>query len=276
MELGLGSIAFIYDAIENGKFSNSVDLLLNSIERTFHFAEENDLKICEIILDPPEILLSEDRQKFIDMCDSFPKIKKQFHAPFAYLSLCTRNPWILQASLECYITCAEICNEIGAKLYTLHPGNAKFLHHSYNSIKNQLVESIDKLLNEINGMGLITCIENMPKFAGFFLNANEINDFYSKVNRSDIYFTWDTGHSWSCYDDIDKLWENQHKRIKNIHLVENLDNALDIHPTLGIGAVDFQKVFDLAEQYSYRGAMIMELHKVEDLLQSIEFIRHFF
>ena len=276
MELGLGSIAFIYDSIENGKFSNSIDLLLNAIERTFHFAEENDLKICEIILDPPEILLSEGRQKFIEICDTFPKIRKQFHAPYAYLSLCTRNPWILQASIECYIKCADLCKEIGAKLYTLHPGNAKFLHHSYNKTKNQLIESVDILLNKINDMALIVCIENMPKFTGFFLNADEINDFYSKVDRSDLYFAWDTGHSWSCYDNVDKLWENQHKRIKNIHLVENLDNAVDIHPTLGTGDVDFQKVFDLAKMYNYDGAMIMELHKVEDLHPSIEFIRNFF
>ncbi len=276
MELGLGSIAFIYDSINSGKFSNSINLLLNSIERTFHFAEENDLTICEIILDPPEMLMSESKHVFVDLCKSFPKITKQFHAPYAYLSLCTRNPWILQASIKCYIKCAELCKEIGADLYTLHPGNAKFLHHSYNITKNQMVESVDKLLNEINGMSLITCIENMPKFAGFFLNADEINDFYSKINRNDIYFTWDTGHSRSCHDNIDKLWKNQHKRIKNIHLVDDLESVPDIHSTLGSGTVDFQKVFDLAEQYNYKGAMIMELHKVEDLQQSIEFIRNFF
>lgn len=276
MELGLGSIAFIYDFIKSGKYSSSSDLLLNSVEKAFHFAEENDLAICEVNLDPPEILLSEERQKFIDICNSFPKIKKQFHAPYAYLSLCARNPWIIQASIECYTKCADLCKEIGANLFTLHPGEAKFLHHSYNTIKNQLVESVEMLLDEIDGMALITCIENMPKFTGFFLNVDEINDFYSTINRNDAYFTWDTGHSWSCYDDVEELWKNQHKRTKNIHLVENLENTLDIHPTLGTGDVDFQKVFALADMYDYNGAMIMELHRVEDLQPSIEFIRQFY
>ncbi len=276
MELGIGSIAFIYDSIIHGKFGNSIDLLLHSIEKTFDFAEENDLKICEIILDPPEVLLSDAKQKFIDLCDLFPLIKKQFHAPYAYLSLCTRNPWILKATIECYIKVAEICKEIGAKIYTIHLGNAKFLHYSYNGIKNQLIESIDVLLKGIEGMDLITCIENMPESAGFFLNYKEINNFYSEINRNDIYFTWDTGHSWSCQGNIDKLWEKIHQRIKNIHLVENLENSPDVHPTLGTGVVDFQKIFDIVNNYDYRGAMIMELHRVEDLSESIEFIKQFY
>ncbi|MBA7475093.1 hypothetical protein ES707_10459 [subsurface metagenome] len=70
MKLGLGSIAFIYDNINHGKFKSSKELLLNAIERTFNFAERNDIKICELILDPPEILVSEEKQAFIDLCNS--------------------------------------------------------------------------------------------------------------------------------------------------------------------------------------------------------------
>ena len=44
MELGIGSIVFIYDSINHGGFNNSTELLLHSIERTFNFAEENDVK----------------------------------------------------------------------------------------------------------------------------------------------------------------------------------------------------------------------------------------
>jgi len=273
MELGLGSIAFIYDSINNGEFNNSDDLLLHSIERTFDFAERNNIRICELILDPPEIILNENRQKFIELCKSYPSIKKQFHAPYAYLSLCTHNPWILKATLECYVKSAEICREIGAQVLTIHPGNAKFLHHSYNGIKNRLIDSMVKLLEKIKDLNLITCLENMPQMAGFFLQHEEIDKFFSKINRNDIYFAWDTGHTYSCKDHLDLIWEKLHTRMKNIHLVEYFENALDIHPTLGKGKVDFDKIFELTDQYNYKGALVMELHKVEDLPESIEFIR---
>jgi len=276
MELGLGSIAFIYDSINNGGFHNSIELLLHSIERTFDFAEKSDIRVCELILDPPEILIHEERQKFIELCKSYPSIKKQFHAPYAYLSLCAHNPWILDATIECYINSAEICKEIGAQVYTIHPGNAKFLHHSYNGLKNRLIDSVNVLLGKIKDLDLITCLENMPKMAGFFLNHKEIDKFFTEINRNDVYFAWDTGHTYSCNDHIDLLWEKLHARIKNIHLVEHFENALDIHPILGKGIVDFNKIFELANQYGYKGALVMELHKVEDLPQSIEFIRNFF
>ncbi|MHA2006544.1 MAG: sugar phosphate isomerase/epimerase family protein [Promethearchaeota archaeon] len=273
MELGLGSIAFIYDSINNGKFENSKDLLLYSIEKTFNFAENNDIRVCELIIDPPEILLGDEKKTFIDLCNSYPSIIKQFHAPYAYLSLSTYNPWILEASIDCYSYSAKICAEIGAQVYTIHPGNAKFLHQSYNRVKNRLVDAVNTLLNKIKDFNIITCIENMPKMAGFFLNYEEIEEFYLQINRSDVFFTWDTGHSWSCHDEIENLWERLHKKIKNIHLVEETGNSKDLHPTIGVGSVDFPKVFEIAERYNYGGALIMELHKVEDLPQSIDYIK---
>ena len=48
MKLEISSIAFIYDLINNGKFNNSIDLLLYTIENTFTFAEKNNLRICEL------------------------------------------------------------------------------------------------------------------------------------------------------------------------------------------------------------------------------------
>jgi sugar phosphate isomerase/epimerase len=275
MELGLGSIAFIYDSIKNSRYNQSDELLLYSIDRTFEFAEENDIKICELILDPPELLINGNRHKFIDLCDSYPSIKKQFHAPYAYLSLCTHNPWILDATLECYIKSAEICEEIGAQVLTLHPGNAEFLHHSYNGINNPLIDSINKLLEEIEDLKLITCLENMPQMAGFFLIHNEIDKLFTKINRNDIYFAWDTGHTYSCKDHLELIWEKLHTRMKNIHLVDYFDNSSDLHPMLGRGTVDFDKIFELADQYNYKGALVIELHNVEDLPESLEFMRNY-
>lgn len=276
MKLGLGSIAFIYDNINRGKFKSSKELLLNAIERTFNFAERNNIKICELILDPPEILVSEEKQAFIDLCNSFPSIKKQFHAPYAYLSLCSHNPWILNATIECYIKSAEVSKAIGAETFTIHPGNAQFLHHSYNGVNNRLIDAVNLLLEKIKSFQLITSLENMPKMTGFFLKHDEINKFFSDINRGDIYLAWDTGHTASCNDNIEELWNKLHNRIKNIHLVDHFKNDLDIHPTLGKGSVDFQLVFELAKRFNYKGAMIMELHKVEDLPESIEFIQRFF
>ncbi|MFX1569623.1 MAG: sugar phosphate isomerase/epimerase family protein [Promethearchaeota archaeon] len=278
MELGIGSIAFIYTAIKKKQFSNSIDLLLHSIEDTLIFTEKNGLRVCEIILDPPEILLSERKREIIDICRNFPSIKKQFHAPYSDLSLCTHNPWIVQATIDCYDQSAKFCKQINAQVLTIHPGDAKFLHHYYNGIKNRLIDSVNILSERIkmHNPALITCLENMPKMAGLFLEYKEITNFFSEVKCNDIYFTWDIGHSWSCDDNIERLWGEINKKIKNIHLVDSLGENSDIHPALGEGNVNFKQVFELTENYDYDGSMIIELHKHEDLPKSIDYVKKFF
>ena len=62
MELGISSLGFLVDLGLSGKFNNLYDLLFDATESCFKFAEENDNKICEIVLDPPEILTSEKKQ----------------------------------------------------------------------------------------------------------------------------------------------------------------------------------------------------------------------
>ena len=221
MELGISSLGFLVDLAMSGKFENLFNLFFDSIESCFKFAEENDKKICEIVLDPPEILTSEKRQKFIDMCNSFSNIKKQVHGPFIDMGMCSHNDKISQASVEFYIETAEICLEIDAQIMVIHPGVANFL---INSIKNsntkQLIKAVNKLLDAVTDLDVMVCMENMPKNVLMLLKEKEIEKFFSAVNRNDLFFCYDTSHGWTNDLDVSYLWEKLSKIIKNIHLVE--------------------------------------------------------
>lgn len=277
MKLGLGSIAFIYDNINNGHFEHSNDLLLNAAKRTLDYAEKYGLKIVELMLDPPEILLDEKRYEFIELCENYPSIEKQFHAPYTYLSLITQNPWILNATIECYVECAKILTQIGGNKFTFHPGDGKFLQRSYNNYENKLLESSTRFLDKISGFNLIPCIENLPKFCNFFQYFDEITKFFDEIHRNDINLTWDTGHYWSCNNNhFEDLWDAMGKKIKNIHLVDNFETISDTHPCLGKGMVDFELVFELTTSHNYNESMIIELHRSEDLCESIDYIRNYF
>jgi sugar phosphate isomerase/epimerase len=276
MNLGISSLGYIIDLGLNGDFKQLSDLLFDATRLCLDFAEKNDIKTCELVLDPPEIFNENQRKKFIDLCNAYPNILKQVHGPFLDLCLCSHNKFISKATMDTYVESAKICKEINAKILTIHPGVANYLVKKLHRFNNQrLVEASKELLNKISNMDVICCIENMPKMVKIFLTINEIEAYLKNLNRNDIFLTWDTSHSWTCDVDVEELWEKFNKVIRNIHLVENDSKDSDYHPALGTGKVDFKSVFNIAQSYEYNGAFIVELSSAKDLPQSLNFIKKY-
>jgi len=88
MNLGISSLAFIVEFGSTKNYESLGDLLLDSTKECFNFAEKYDIKIVEIVLDPPVIFTDGDKEKFLELTNSFPKIKTQVHGPFLDLCLC--------------------------------------------------------------------------------------------------------------------------------------------------------------------------------------------
>lgn len=276
IELGVSSLGHVNDLKDTGNFSDSFDLLYKSAEGALNFAEENDIKICEILLEAPDILSGENKLKFVDMCSSF-SIIKQIHAPYVDVNLASYNIWNRKASIECYTECAKVCRAIGGNCFTIHPGSAKPQAEKIKSVfQKNLLLSIHELLDAIKGLKLMTCIENMQKKTGILLDFKEIDALFTNINRKDLFMTWDTSHYWTCNADFPQLWEKYHEIIKNIHIVDNTEKKSDVHPALGAGKIDFQQVFDLARKYDYNGSMIMEIGSAKDIPKSLEYISKFF
>jgi len=275
MELGISSLGHIVEFGLSGKYNTLNDLLLKATEECLKFSENNDFKVCELIIDPPEIFASENKQKFIDLCNNF-SIKKQVHGPFIDMGMCSHNIKISNASVESYIETANICADIGVKVLTIHPGVANFLINSikkYNS--RRLIDATNALLDAIADKELTLCIENMPKNANILLKIDEIEEFFSNMEREDIFFTYDTSHFWTCRGDVEKLWSKFHNIIRNIHIVENFTRDSDTHPALGSGKINFREIFDIINKYNYKGALIIELSAASSLSESIEFIKKY-
>jgi sugar phosphate isomerase/epimerase len=274
LKLGISSLGHLVDNTIAGKYEPLIDLLIDSTEACLKFSEENGINICEIILDPPEISTHKNKKRFIDLCNSF-SIQKQIHGPFLDISMCSHNLMISKASVESYIEAAKICVEIGADILTIHPGVVKVPIDSIRTYnEKQLARSVNELLDATVNLVVSVCIENVPKDTGILLNQKEIEEFFSALNREDLFFTYDTSHFWTNEGDVDFLWKKFQKRIKNVHLAENFDRETDMHPPLGTGKVDFRRIFEIARKYEYDGAMVIETYSAKDLPQSLEFIDH--
>lgn len=276
MELGISSLGYIIDLGLTKNFENLFDLIYNASELCLNFAEENDIKICELVLDPPEVFFGNGRKKFIDLCNSYPKIKKQVHGPFLDLCLCSHNSFISAATVKMYVESAVICNEINAKILTIHPGLGHYLVKKLHRFNIQrLVEASKEVLNDSANMDITICIENMPKNVKIFLTINDFESYFKELNSNDMFLTWDTSHSWTCDVDVDELWKKFKKIIKNIHLVDNNDKETDFHPALGSGKVDFTKILNVVQNYNYNGALVVELSSAKELPKSLNFIKKY-
>jgi len=277
MELGISSLGYIIDLGLTKNFENLFDLLFIASESCLNFAEENDIKVIELVLDPPEIFKNENKRRFVDLCNSYSNIKKQLHGPFLDLGLCSHNYFISAATVKIYVESAIICKQINAKILTIHPGLAHYLVKKLHRFNIQrLVEASKELLDDTANIDVNICIENMPKNVKIFLTINDFESYFKELNRNDMYLTWDTSHSWTCDVDVEELWKKFNKIIKNIHLVDNNDKNSDMHPALGSGKVDFTKIFNVVQNYNYEGTLIVELSSSKDLPQSIEYIKNFF
>ena len=272
MELGISSLGNIIDFGLDKKYNDIPDMLYHATDECLKLAEEGDIKIVEIVIDPQNIFLDTIRHEFIDLLNSF-SIKKQIHGPFIDINLCSHNDLISRASVEAYIETAKFCKEINVDIMTIHPGLANFLlesFHTYNT--KQLSKAINVLLDFTKDLNLTICLENMPKNTNIMLDQDNIANVLNNIGRSDLFLTYDTSHFYTNNGDVNLLWKQHHKIIKNVHLVENFTTDSDTHPPLGSGKVDFKGIFNTIAKYQYNGALIVELSSNKALNKSIDYI----
>ena len=275
MELGISSLGYIIEYGLSNRYQGLTELVYKATEDCLDFAEKNDIKTVELVLDPPEVIYNERQHDFIDLINSY-SLEKQVHGPFINVNLCTHNTLISNASVESYSEAAQFCCKIEANLLTIHPGLANFLINSirdHNKVK--LANSIYKLLDATKNLQVSICLENMPQNCNIMLDENDIEATFFKINRSDVFFTYDTSHFFTCDGDVKILWEKFHKIIKNVHIVDNSSKTSDKHPPLGSGKVNFHEIFEVIETYGYKGSLIIELSTAKDLVNSIEFLNRF-
>lgn len=275
MELGISSLGHMFDIGLTGKFKNLVDLLIKSTEQCLNFAEEFGINTVELVIDPPEVINSEQQEHYIDLINSY-SLKKQVHGPYIDLNLCSNNDRISNASIKSCIEAINFCYQINAKIMTIHPGLASYALSSIRELnKERLKRAIHKLLDFTNKQKLLICLENMPQNAYIMTDNKNIQEVLYIIGRKDLFLTYDTSHFFMCDGNVRNLWAKFHNMIKNVHIVENYSKKSDTHPPLGTGKIDFTEIFEIIKTYNYKGPIIIELSSANSLDQSVNFIKKF-
>jgi len=275
MELGISSLGYIIEFGITRNYNNLIELLVDATKACLDFSEKNDLKVCELVIDPPEIIQEDFKYEFIELVNSY-SVNKQIHGPFVDVNLCSHNKSISEASVESYIKTAKLCKEFQAEILTIHPGIANYMIKSIREFnKIQLKNAIDKLLNLTSSLDLTICLENMPNSSHIMLDEKDIESIFKIIDHKDLFLTYDTSHFYTTNGNVNLLWEAFHEKIKNVHLVENFTKKSDTHPPLGTGKIEFNRIFEIIRGYNYKGSLIIELSSAKDMQKSLDYIYKF-
>ena len=126
-----------------------------------------------------------------------------------------------------------------------------------------------------------------------FLKANRVNilfesdynpklllKFINKLDKSIYGINYDVGNSASLDYDIDKEFKYYGKRIKNIHIKDRQIYGSTVR--LGMGNVNFKKLFTNIKKINYKGALILQTARavnsnndVKEIQTNLRFIRRY-
>ena len=215
----------------------------------------------ELAMDPPQAHYTVIREQKKDICKALKahSLGLVCHLPtFVYTADLTES--IRSASLNEMTKSLETAAVLQASKVVVHPGYIGGLAVFTMDIAREIVfESLAKIIEKANRLGLCLCLENM--FPGYrsFVEPEEFKDIFGQYPG--LMLTLDIGHAG-----IDSRGGNRifnfiklfGRRIGHVHISDNLGHG-DDHLPVGEGTIPFSKVIKALQKADYNDTMTLEV-----------------
>lgn len=162
----------------------------------------------------------------------------------------------------------EFTSHFGTKKLTLHLGGVKKDVPRKDYI-NHIVPVLKVLCTYASKYNMNVMIENMPKDIELGYSPNEIREIIDSVGMDNLKFILDTGHAHVSDYEIEDYIELLHDKLYHIHFSDNMGKS-DEHKRMGLGNIDFEKVFNKLQEVGYD-----QLHCMEVIYQDVSILRDF-
>lgn len=230
----------------------------------FKLARKLQVKYIEVKLDDG---------KFCDFLAKGGEFPKEFcytcHLPFIDVNLGNPNPE-LRGCFENFLKRAIFtAREFGAKIVVCHAGR---LSRDYPAglLAKARIEAINSLkrLSELSSkLGMKFTIENDHNSPNLSL-AGRPKDVLEIADKVGCGVTLDLGHA-NTFEDPVNFINVLGKKIINVHVHDN-NGGKDQHLAIGEGKIDFEEIFKVLKGIEWRGPLIIEAHKIEDLIKDVK------
>lgn len=180
-------------------------------------------------------------------------LKFQVHAPIADLNIGSPSDRLRKHSVDELLMLIDICDRIGIKVVTIHPGAAVAYGDDVKGRVREATKGSLKLIDRhIDGMSLKVAIENMPP--GSWSICYDMAELASITEGTRIDICFDTGHAHAAGTTASFLLDRE--RIANVHLHNN-DGSSDQHMPLDKGTMDLKGIVGALSR-KYKGNYIIE------------------
>ena len=138
-----------------------------------------------------------------DLKEPLAKIPLRYflHAPFMDLNPCSRNPRVARLSLSEQLRALRLARELGIELVVLHPGRCSSSKDSPEGYWPLLLESLRRLENEAEKLGITVAVENMePRAKEFMVRPMDFARLLREIPG--LKLCLDLAHAAAAGDDV--------------------------------------------------------------------------
>lgn len=147
------------------------------------------------------------------------------------------------------------CNKIGIKIIEIPLVDNSSLKSEQN--KKELVENLERILPEIQDLGIIISLETD-------LPPNQFIELLNRFKNISVYANYDTGNSASLGFNVNEELKILKNKIKNIHLKDRILHGKTV--SFGSGDTNFEDFFKMLKVIKYSGDLIIQGAREEKMV----------
>ena len=201
-----------------------------------------------------------------EIMTKFPNVELVLHLPHSiYNGLCL-DEHLNAGSKEIMMAGMKFASGFNIKKLTLHLG-----HIDKNIDREIYYEKLVPILKELcdyaDKFNQVIMIENMPASHELGYSPMEIKEIIEKTGYDNLKLILDTGHAHVSDYPNEEYIELLKDYLYHMHFSDN-NGLRDEHKRMGLGNIDFQKLFDKLKEVGYDHLHCMEVifNKKEELI----------
>jgi len=261
----LGATSFINSNISVEEFLSIL------VSHDLHYVElKCDWRACD-----PEVLEPSAIKEWQELLQSYG-LQPSLHACYIDLNLASLSKLVETASIKRVTKCVQLATELGASYVTIHPGKFSRDHPRslFPKAFKRAVGSIQKLLPVCEEQNVLLALENAPDGSdqGVLTDPETMKTCLEVLDSQVVRILVDIGHAHTHGLDPRIFLRFLAPHVCAVH-IHNNNGRTDSHQPLGEGTLNYPSVLKELVTTHAHCPILIEMHQVEDLLSSRDYLR---
>jgi sugar phosphate isomerase/epimerase len=161
------------------------------------------------------------------------------------------------------LECLEVARALGAKNISVPPGGPLEKNMSRREAFRYFFAGLEQVLPAAEELGIKVLVEPEPDL--LMERTSEFKPFIKEVQSPMIGLNFDIGHFFCAGEDPAVALEEMFQWVGHMHVEDIAASRAHNHLIAGLGAIDFESVFQAMGRLGYDGDISLELYPYVDI-----------